>query len=403
MKHLIKSALALLALLLPTTLSAYDFEVDGIYYNINGNEATVTFQFAYYDTGEQYISYTYSDYCGHVTIPASVTFNGATYPVTTIGEWAFYGCYELTSIEIANSVTSIGDRAFFDCSSLNNIEIPNSITNIGTEAFCHCENMSSISLSSALTKISFGTFTACHNLTNINIPNSVTVIDDNAFCECTGLTSIDVPNSVTSIGFQAFFNCSSLKDIFIPKSVTSISQCILYACWGLESIVVEDGNPNYDSRDNCNAIIETASNTLIQGCKKTIIPNTIISIGNWAFSYCTGLTSINIPNSVTHIGDGAFEYCNSLTNVYSYIINPETVFLDNTVFLLSYETTSYSNRTLHVPIGTIAAYQNTNWSDYFGVIVEMESTPVTRGDVDGDGSVTINDVTTLIDLLLSRI
>ena len=125
-----------------------------------------------------------------------------------------------------------------------------------------------------------------------SVTYSVTSIGNYAFKSCTGLTSITIPNSVTSIGYEAFLGCS-----------------------GLTSIVVASENTNYDSRENCNALIKTSSNTLIAGCQNTIIPNSVTSIGNYAFEYCTGLTNITIPNSVTSIGDWAFYECYGLTSI----------------------------------------------------------------------------------------
>ena len=117
------------------------------------------------------------------------------------------------------------------------------------------------------------------------------------------------PYPVTSIGDGAFRGCWGLTSVTIPNSVTSIRQGAFGSCNGLTSIKVESGNSVYDSRENCNAIIETATNTLITGCNNTIIPNSVTSIGDYAFEHCTGLTSVTIPNSVTSIGAGAFEYC----------------------------------------------------------------------------------------------
>ena len=140
-------------------------------------------------------------------------------------------------------------------------------------------------------------------------------IANSAFWWCTGLTSITIPNSVTSIGWYAFYKCTALTSITIPNSVTSIGASAFWWCTGLTSIVVEKGNAVYDSRENCNAIIETATNTLISGCQNTIIPNSVTSIGNWAFSNCHSLTSNTIPNSVTSIGNWAFSNCHSLTSI----------------------------------------------------------------------------------------
>ena len=145
--------------------------------------------------------------------------------------------------------------------------------------------------------------------------NSVTSIGDNAFYGCSGLTSVTIPSSVTSIGSYAFDGCSSLTSITIPNSVTSIGKGAFQYCSSLTSIKVETGNPTYDSRDNCNAIIETATNMLIAGCMNTTIPNSVTSIGNYAFYNCSSLTSITIPNSVTSIDKYAFFGCRGLTSV----------------------------------------------------------------------------------------
>ena len=331
MKQFFRFSILLLALLLPALAMAHDFEVDGIYYNINGNEATVT----YYGSSPYDASHSYS---GSVVIPATVTYSGTTYPVTAIGNsafsdcsglisidipnsvtsiggGAFYNCSGLTSIAIPNSVTSIGSGAFFYCSSLTSIDIPNSVTEIGMNAFNSCTGLTSIVMPEYLTKINEGTFSDCTSLTGIDIPNSVTEIGNFAFYKCSGLTSIDIPNSVTEIGMNAFYSCTGLTSIDIPNSVTSIGVSAFCNCTGLTSIVVESGNPKYDSRNNCNAIIETASNTLIVGCENTAIPNTVTAIGNSAFDNFSGLTSIDIPNSVTSIGEGAFWGCSGLTSI----------------------------------------------------------------------------------------
>ena len=167
----------------------------------------------------------------------------------------------------------------------------------------------------SVTSIGNYTFYKCSSLTSVTLPNSVTSIGELAFFECSSLTSVTIPNSVTSIGEDAFSCCSSLTSITIPESVTSIGVDAFSRCSALTAIVVKAGNTTYDSRENCNAIIETTSNTLIAGCQKTIIPNSVTSIGNHAFYGCSSLTSVTIPNSVTCIGSDAFYKCSSLTSV----------------------------------------------------------------------------------------
>ena len=144
---------------------------------------------------------------------------------------------------------------------------------------------------------------------------SVTSIGDEAFRGCSGLTSVTIPNSVTSIGYSAFYGCSGITSVTIPNSVTYIGGSAFLGCSGLNSIVVSGNNVTYDSRDNCNAIIETSTNTLVAGCKNTIIPNSVTSIGGSAFEGCSGLTSLTIPNSVTSIGRFAFRGCSGLTEL----------------------------------------------------------------------------------------
>ena len=252
---------------------------------------------------------------GIAKIISKLTYKGKTYEVFEIGYMAFLDCTSLTAVTIPNSVTSIGDYAFYYCTSLTSVTIGSGVTSIGSHAFWSCTSLTSITIPESVTSIHGNAFYYCTSLTSIIIPSSVTSIGRDAFSGCRGLTSITIPNSVTSIGDDAFSGCSSLTSVTIGSGVTSIGYDAFSNCSSLTSIVVESGNTVYDSRNDCNAIIKTATNTLIAGCKNTIIPNSVTSIGSHTFYKCSSLTSITIPNSVTSIGDYAFYKCSSLTSI----------------------------------------------------------------------------------------
>ena len=321
-------------------------EIDGIYYNLNtsDNTAKVT----------QHISH----YSGDIDIPATIKYNEVTYNVTAIGNYAFRsnissiiipntvtsigeyafsycsltsidipnnvnhigkgafeGCRDLTSILLPPNLTAIEEELFRDCYNLNSIVIPDAVITIGKNAFSNCPNLSSVHFPSTLTSIDEGAFGGCTNLSSISLPDSLISIGRSAFDWCIALSSIIIPENVTSIEYGAFSGCSSLTSVIIPNSVTTIGYCAFASCTGLTSIKVEERNSVYDSRDNCNAIIKKADNELIAGCSKTIIPNTVISIGESAFYGQSDLTSIEIPSSVVTIGSGAFNFCSGLTSI----------------------------------------------------------------------------------------
>ena len=293
-----------------------------------------------------------------VTIPDSVTYigsgafsgctglNSVTIPdsVTYIGSGAFSGCTGLTSINIPDSVTSIGDWAFYGCEGLISINIPDNVTSIGDDAFSGCTGLTSINIPDSVTSIGEYAFSGCTGLTSINIPDSVTSIGDWAFYGCEGLISINIPDNVTSIGEYTFLDCTGLTSIIIGNSVTSIGFEAFYNCTAIEEIHISsieswltisydeyNSHPNYchtcrlylDGNELTSVTIPDSITSIgdyafynCTGLTSVTIPDSVTSIGEYAFSKCTGLTSITIGNSVTSIGDYAFLRCNALADVY---------------------------------------------------------------------------------------
>ncbi len=158
-------------------------------------------------------------------------YNGK--PVTSIGDFAFYGCTSLTNVTIGNSVTSIGDSAFRYCTSLTSVTIPNSVTSIGGGAFFSCDGLISVTIPNSVTSIGDSAFQYCTNLTSVTIGNGVTSIGRDAFAFCTSLTSVTIGNGVKSISANTFAGCSSLTSVTIPNSVTSIGEGAFAGCFGL--------------------------------------------------------------------------------------------------------------------------------------------------------------------------
>ena len=386
-------------------------------------------------------------YSGDITIPATTIFNGQKCDVVGIAEEAFYDCSALISITIPNSMKHMGEYAFrgcynlaktnfmgeiadwcdikfggayanpmsasknlyinnqevkdlvipntvdsihayaFDCgNSITSVALPNSVVYIGEGAF-YRTYINEIIIPKSVTSIEERVLSGCNALTSIiveegnpvydsrdncnaiietnsntliagcattDIPNTIMHIGPNAFSYLSSLHTIEIPNSVITIGDHAFYACSSLVSITIPNNVTSIGRWALYACYSLNSIVVEEGNSVYDSRNNCNAIIETATNSLIVACQNTVIPEGVTNIGENAFFNCdalinsNALTSIVLPNTIESIEAFAFSMCSSLNTIYCYAITPPTT--------NQYAFGNY-NATLYVPCESLEAYK----------------------------------------------
>lgn len=268
--------------------------------------------------------------------------------VTTIGEGAFGYCEALEKVELPKSLKTLEYGAFQYCKKLDGVELPQDIEILGDSVFEGCESLTSLEIPAKVSEIYRDLLKGCTGLVSLSvdennkfydsrencnaiissefnslekgcintvIPEGVVCISEYAFDGCTDLTEVKLPESLNTIDRKAFQNCVNLKSIYIPANVYSVDEEAFLSCNSLENIVVDTENLNYDSRDNCNAIIKTENSELVIGCKNTVIPDSIKSIGADAFSNCDGITEIAIPDSVTEIGYSAFSGCSNLRKV----------------------------------------------------------------------------------------
>ena len=367
----LRQSVMTVALLACITASAYDFEVDGFYYDVlSMSDLTCAVT-----SGD-------NKYTGEVNIPEQVTCNKRTFSVTSIGDYAFMGCSNLTSVTIGNSVTSIGHDAFIGCSTLASVTIPNSVTTIGNHSFTGCTSLETLIIEdgssvldlgyNAYSSISTGEGLFCDcplksvylgrniiwtsreygyspfynntTLTSVTIGDSVTTIGSSAFSGCKGLTSVTIGDSVTTIGSNAFTLCEGLTGVTIPNSVTTIENYAFNGCSRLETLIIEDGSSVLDLGYNAYSGINTGEglfydcplksvylgrnikNETSQQCgyspfynnttlTSVTIGDSVTTIGARAFSGCEGLTSVTISDSVTTIWSHAFSGCKGLTSL----------------------------------------------------------------------------------------
>ncbi len=389
------------------------------------------------------------------------SFNELKY-FTAIKTVNFQNCSTLTSIIIPSGVTSIGEYAFEGCKSLTSITIPNSVTSIETRTFRNCTSLTSVIIPNSVTSIGFGAFEGCSSLTSANIPNSVTSIKAWAFGGCSSLTTVTIPNNVTSIGVKAFYDCSSLtainigsleawcgiefgstpfeysyslylngeevKDLVIPSKITTIGANTFYKCGSLTSVTIPPSVTSIGKYafNGCNNLKAVHISDLKAWCKiefayelgyfrnnplhyahhlylnkkeitNLVIPSSITTIKSQAFEGCSSLTSITIPNTVTSIENYAFLDCTGLAEVCSMIEEPFAI--EEQVFGYDVPIRFLDSATLYVPRGTKSKYQSTDGWKNFTTIIETDFSDEPKGDVNGDQTVDVADMATVIDMM----
>ena len=392
-----------------------------------------------------------------VPVSPTIQFADAEAKRICVGKWDANGDGELSEVEAAavsdigltfygSSIASFDEFAYFvglesipttafhRCPNLTSVVIPKGLKSLGEyNPFANSPAMVSVRVDEGNTTydsrdncnaiIETATGKLVTGIQTTTIPATTTAIGVIAFAGSSEMTAIDIPDGVKSIGRQAFWDCRKLQSIHIPASVTSIDKEVFVNSWNLAKMSVDAANPVYDSRENCNAIIETATNTLIEGCNGTVVPPSVehigecafgarqmlagitlparlLSIGANAFWLCHSMTRVKIPASVRTIGEYAFEDCTDVTEFYSYIQSPFPV-ADN-VFGMNYAQGQpvdnyFSTATLYVPRGTREAYRNADgWRNFQRIEEKL------YGDVNGDDSVTIADAVAIINRLTAH-
>ena len=421
-------------------ISSWAQEVDGIYYQIFGNGTATVMPAEYNYRNNQNL------YTGYVMIPDEVVYNGEKYTVTRIGQNAFDSSTSLTAVRLPAGLTGILSNAFRNCPNLKTlyvgtktvtaslienigvgsrypaleeIVIEESVDTIYDHAFSPYGNtLKRVTINSnavVSAEYSYGgslvsRFGFPKNNNNFYVSGTpveqfilgegIETIGNRAFCGSTGrgdsfdgeynasvcFTSITLPKTLKRIGNMAFWHCNHLQTLSIPASVESIGENVFDGCCALTHIEVEDGNTHYDSRSGCNAIIETATNTLLRGCQNTTIPTSVTAIGNYAFDWCQGLSTIILPEHITLIGEGAFYGCLDLKDIYCSHSDPSAYNCQAGTYGLyrMFELVPKENVTLHVPAGCGDAYRALEpWSDFGTIVEDFEPTAINLVRSDG--------------------
>lgn len=346
----------------------------------------------------------------HVVIPKDVTLEGKKYTVKGIKDYGFMNCTYMRTIDIPETIETLGDFSFYNCCNLERINIPGSVNSIQKGVFSGCNNLCSITVSSdnttydsrencnAIISTEKNVIVAgCHTS---KIPDSVKGIADYAFQKCGLLQELVIPRNIEEIGYRAFTdcyslqsiriapginlslqpesfaNCVSLNSLFIPTGSFSMPGAPFKGCENIESIIVDSSNRQIDSRNGCNAIIDSKSNTLVLGCYKTIIPEGVERIAAYAFSGCRRLTEMSIPASTTSVDCLAFQDCKSLVLVDVSPGNPIYYSYDNCLIEKKSDKVVWGGPTSIIPHGTKVigeyAFQGMNTPQYLRIPETVE-------------------------------
>lgn len=314
-------------LLVTTTSYAYDVCIDGIYYNLEGTSAFVTYK-----------DNSYNSYSGNVVIPSTITHEGKQYTVEAILSSAFRDSKKLTSVVIPDVVKRIERNAFTYCSLLSKINIPSTITKIENATFAYCESLTNIVLPKNLKGIGSSAFSSS-GLISIELPEGIETIEDLAFYECRSLKRVNLPSTLVRIEWATFQDCRALEMIEIPSSIKSIGKSAFASCYELSQVLMSTG---------------------------------LEEINQSAFTFCMKLNNVCIPSTVEFIGSYAFTHCDKLMDITSMSYEPPVI-LEN-----AFDDRIYANATLYVPNtnDAISKYKSSGTWGKFKTILTMDAAGV---------------------------
>lgn len=413
-------------------IQAYDVAVDGIYYRIDGDEAVVVNKDSRFNS-----------YKGEVTIPDQIVVDGRTLAVTSIGNSAFRNCDELTHVTLGNAVETIGNSAFLNATALTGVTMGNALTTIGPNAFAGCTALSNMTLPSSLKEIKMSAFESCNNLLGITTSSqSLSIgnfafaycsklakasftdgdlnISDYAFMGCQSLGMLTFGDGETTIGTWAFYNCTSLRTVTFGNGAKVIGYAAFGYCSGLTTVNFGTGDLSFDSfcfygtgltsvnitdvKSWCTATFTDANSNPLnithslslngKPVKELVIDDNVESISDYAFYGCTPLTSVTMGQAMMSVGARAFTGCNVIKTVTCLAVTPPALNTKN-----AFNNSVYTSATLNVPSRSLELYSSTAYWSSFKNIVGIDTGDM-PGDVNGDGKVSIDDVTDLIQMLL---